>query len=172
MYVGFGNVCDAEVVLFCNFKIYIYIPLRIYYDCLTRSLTAYQVTALRQAFVINVFKKHSPLFLRIDYSVDTANFRYFFLLYSYFGHTSKIYFKIDSLTIMQTPITNTTQPKAGLSFSALVLLESDIPMKTPIMAKADTFNRNSQSIAVSPLSPKKPINDFAAMMTKDVPTAS
>src|SRR5690606_25918885 len=92
MYVGFGNVCDAEVVLFCNFKIYIYIPLRIYYDCLTRSLTAYQVTALRQAFVINVFKKPSPLFLRIDYSVDTANFRYFFLLYSYFSHTRMILF--------------------------------------------------------------------------------
>ncbi len=40
------------------------------------------------------------------------------------------------------------------------------------MAKAETLSSKYQFISVLPLSPKKPINDFAAIITREVPTAS
>jgi len=53
-----------------------------------------------------------------------------------------------------------------------IFLERNVPIKIPIIANAVMDNINVQSIICSPPSPKKPISDFAAMITKDVPTAS
>ena len=66
----------------------------------------------------------------------------------------------------------TNQPKIGFNFAPSIFLDKKIPMKMPTVAKAATEVKRVQLIKVSPLSPKNPINDFAAIITKDVPTAS
>ena len=69
-------------------------------------------------------------------------------------------------------MTNTNHPNAGLSLLPSIFLLSAVPIKIPIIAKAEIVNRNCQLIAFSLLSPKKPISDLAAIIASDVPIAS
>lgn len=70
------------------------------------------------------------------------------------------------------PITSTNQPNAGFNLAPSMRFEIRLPITIPNMAKLETINNKLQLIIVSSPSPAKPINDFAAMITKEVPTAS
>lgn len=66
----------------------------------------------------------------------------------------------------------TNQPKIGFNFSASIFLDKAVPIIIPTIAKAEIVNKNYQSIRVASPSPKKPINDLAAIITNEIPTAS
>ena len=66
---------------------------------------------------------------------------------------------------------NTNQPKIGFNLPPDIFLETNIPIKIPAIENKETRIKNPQSIPVDGFSPKNPINDFAAIITKDVPIA-
>ena len=70
------------------------------------------------------------------------------------------------------PITSTNHPNAFFNCSLLIFFASCEPIKIPVIASVVTMPNNFQSITKWPISPTKPMSELAAMMSKEVATAS
>ena len=70
------------------------------------------------------------------------------------------------------PIARTNQPNPVFNLSPGTLLPMIPPAKMPAIARDEIVNNKRQSMVLCPMSPVKPIKEFRAIMSKDVPMAS
>ena len=67
-------------------------------------------------------------------------------------------------------MTKTNHPNPGFNLSPDILFDRKLPIKIPTIAQTDMVIKSVQLKSIIWLSPKNPNNDFAAMITRDVPT--